>query len=135
MFSCDFCEISKTNFFCRTPPVPASVSGLKIIHFDMFLFCLSNWRQIWVHVNTVTWYFLYGLWFYNTNTFHTWARASVLIKITGWMKPSNLSKIETEAQAFSCQFCEIFKNNVFYRTPPVATSVISVLKIIPLDKF
>ena len=28
----------------------------------------------------------------------------------------------TLAQVFSCEFCEIFKNTVFYRTPPVATS-------------
>ena len=24
VFSCEFCEISKNNFFCRTPPVTAS---------------------------------------------------------------------------------------------------------------
>ena len=29
---------------------------------------------------------------------------------------------ETLAQAFSCEFCEIFKNTFFYRTPPVAAS-------------
>ena len=24
---------------------------------------------------------------------------------------------------FSCEYCEIFKNSLFHRTPPVATSV------------
>ena len=28
---------------------------------------------------------------------------------------------ETLAQVFSCEFCEIFKNTSFYRSPPVAT--------------
>ena len=30
-------------------------------------------------------------------------------------------KKETLAQAFSCKFCEIFKNTFFYRTPPAAS--------------
>ena len=33
-------------------------------------------------------------------------------------------KKETVAQLFSCEFCEIFKNSFFYKTPPVAASVI-----------
>ena len=32
---------------------------------------------------------------------------------------------ETPTQGFSCDFCEIFKNTFFYRTPPVAPSEIS----------
>ena len=32
---------------------------------------------------------------------------------------SNFIKKETLAQAFSCEFCEISKNNFFYRTAPV----------------
>ena len=32
----------------------------------------------------------------------------------------------TLAQVFSCQFCEIFKNKFFYRTPLVAASVIFI---------
>ena len=31
-------------------------------------------------------------------------------------------KKETLAQVFSSEFCEIFKNTFFYRTPPVAAS-------------
>ena len=34
----------------------------------------------------------------------------------------NFIKKETLAQVFSCEFCEIFKNNFCYRTPPVAAS-------------
>ena len=30
---------------------------------------------------------------------------------------------EALAQGFSCEFCEIFKNNFFYRTPLVTASV------------
>ena len=36
------------------------------------------------------------------------------------LRPCNFIKIETVAQVFSCEFCEIFKNTFFYRTPPVA---------------
>ena len=32
----------------------------------------------------------------------------------------NFIKKETLAQVFYCEFCEIFKNTFFYRTPPVA---------------
>ena len=35
----------------------------------------------------------------------------------------NFIKVETLAQVFSCEFCEIFKNTFFYKTPPVAASV------------
>ena len=35
----------------------------------------------------------------------------------------NLIKKETLAQVFSFEFCKIFKNTFFYRTPPVAASV------------
>ena len=38
------------------------------------------------------------------------------------VKDCNLIKKETQAQVFSCKFCEIFKNTFFRRTPPVATS-------------
>ena len=39
----------------------------------------------------------------------------------------NFIKKETQAQVFSCEFCEIFKNSLFYRTPPVAASNFSQL--------
>ena len=34
----------------------------------------------------------------------------------------NFIKKETLAQVFSCEFCEISKNTVSYKTPPVAAS-------------
>ena len=37
----------------------------------------------------------------------------------------NFIKIETMAQVFSCEFCEISKNTIFYRTPLVAASEIT----------
>ena len=36
-------------------------------------------------------------------------------------------KVETLAQVFSCEFCEISKNNFLHRTPLVAASEISLL--------
>ena len=35
---------------------------------------------------------------------------------------NNFIKKETLAQVLSCEFCEIFRNTFFYRTPPVAAS-------------
>ena len=35
----------------------------------------------------------------------------------------NFIKKETLAQVFSCEFCEISKNNFSYRAPPVVASV------------
>ena len=41
-------------------------------------------------------------------------------KVAG-LSPTKILK-ETLAQMSSCEFCEIFKSNFFYRTPPVAVS-------------
>ena len=38
----------------------------------------------------------------------------------------NFIKNETLAQVLSCEFCEIYKNTFFYRTPLVAASVSSM---------
>ena len=34
---------------------------------------------------------------------------------------------ESLVQMFFCEFCEIFKNTFFYRTPPLAVSVLWVI--------
>ena len=34
----------------------------------------------------------------------------------------NFIKKETLTQVFSCEFSKVFKNNIFYKTPPVAAS-------------
>ena len=45
----------------------------------------------------------------------------------------NFIKKKTLAQVFYCQFCEIFKNAFFYRTPPVtATDFLKVWEIFML---
>ena len=43
-------------------------------------------------------------------------------KVAG-LTPVNFIKTETLAQVFSCEFCEIFKNNFSYGTHLVTTSV------------
>ena len=39
------------------------------------------------------------------------------------LRPATLLKKEPLAQVFFCEFCEISKNTISYRTPPVAPSV------------
>ena len=52
---------------------------------------------------------------------NTSARVSFLIKLEA--RPAcNLNKKETLAQVLSCEFCEISKDTLLYRTPPVAAS-------------
>ena len=53
------------------------------------------------------------------------SESSSLIKLQA--QACNFIKKETQAQVFSCEFCEIFKNSLFYRTPPVAASSFSQL--------
>ena len=62
---------------------------------------------------------------------NTCARVSFLIKLqasaclhqaSGIRHVCNFIKKQILAQVFSCEFCEIFKNTIFYRTPPVAAS-------------
>ena len=38
------------------------------------------------------------------------------------LEACNVIKKETLAQVFSCEFCEIYKNTFYYRTPLVAAS-------------
>ena len=51
---------------------------------------------------------------------NTCARVPFLMKLQA--SACNFIKKEPLAQEFSCEFCEIFKNIFFYRTPPVAPS-------------
>ena len=60
---------------------------------------------------------------------NTSARDSFLMKLFFLM---NFIKKESLAQLFSCEFCEISKNNFFYITPPVAASVILKIKFYAL---
>ena len=55
-------------------------------------------------------------------------RKKVFLKISQNSQENTCTRVffnkfeETLAQAFSCEFCKISKNTVFYRTPPVAAS-------------
>ena len=40
------------------------------------------------------------------------------------LRPATLLKKDTLAQMFSYEFCEIWKNSIFHRTPPVAASAV-----------
>ena len=51
---------------------------------------------------------------------NTCARFSFLIKLQA--EVCNFIKKETLAQVFSCEICQIFRNTLFYRTPPVVAS-------------
>ena len=51
---------------------------------------------------------------------NTCAIASFLIRLQA--EACNFTNKETLAQVFFSEFCEIFKNTFFYRTPPVAAS-------------
>ena len=47
-----------------------------------------------------------------------------LIKLVNKVnKVNDFIKKETPTQMFCCEYCEIFKNSSFYRTPTVAASV------------
>ena len=41
----------------------------------------------------------------------------------------NFIEKETPTQVFSCEFCEIFKNSISYRTSPVAVSAVLITEI------
>ena len=44
----------------------------------------------------------------------------------------NFVKKETLEQVFSCEFFEIFENSSFYRTPPVAVSLVIIIIVTKL---
>ena len=48
-------------------------------------------------------------------------------KFAGHRPATLFIKKETLAQAFSCEFCEMFKNTLFYRAPPVVASKITLI--------
>ena len=64
---------------------------------------------------------------------NTCARFSFLIQVQA--SACNFIKKETQAQVFSCEFCEIFKNTIFHRTPPVPASRSKILGQPPWSEF
>ena len=58
---------------------------------------------------------------------NTCVRVSFLKKLLAWPEPATLltrgyCTLESLAQLFSCEFCEIFKYTLFHRTVPLASS-------------
>ena len=49
-------------------------------------------------------------------------RVSFFNKVAGRLEACNFIRKETPTEAFSCQFCEVFKNTFFHGTPPIAAS-------------
>ena len=74
---------------------------------------------IWLDLHAFSWDF----------SLYRSSRPDVLLEILQYSQENtrpevcNFIKIETMAQIFSCEFCEIFKNVFSYRTPPVAAAV------------
>ena len=62
----------------------------------------------------------------------TYARVYILIKLQALESP--FIKKETLAQMFSGEFCKIYKNTFFYRTPLVPAFDIFLLPLVPQDK-
>ena len=63
---------------------------------------------------------------------NTCDRASFLINLQA--EACNFIIKETLAQVVSCEFCEISKNTFFYRTPPVAASLVSTVRYLTESK-
>ena len=112
MLYCEFCEISKTTFFHKTPPLAASESNRYSFFYRNSFTKLSVLSEAVVQRCSVKKVFLKILQYLWENTC---ARVSFLI---------NFIKEGTLAHVCSCEFYEIFKNTYFYRTPMVAASVL-----------
>ena len=52
----------------------------------------------------------------------------VFLEISQNSQENTCARGETLGLVFSCEFCEISKNTIFYRTPLVAASVIALHK-------
>ena len=62
---------------------------------------------------------------------NTCVGVSYLVKL---QSTCNFIKKETPTQALPCEFCKIFMNNFFYRTPPIAASVIAQQRFVGLQE-
>ena len=62
---------------------------------------------------------------------NTCVGVSYLVKL---QSTCNFIKKETPKQVLSCEFCKIFMNNFFYRTPPIAASVIAQQRFVGLQE-
>ena len=62
---------------------------------------------------------------------NTCVGVSYLVKL---QSTCNFIKKETPTQVLPCEFCKIFMNNFFYRTPPIAASVIAQQRFVGLQE-
>ena len=62
---------------------------------------------------------------------NTCVGVSYLVKL---QSTCNFIKKETPTQALPCEFCKIFMNNFFYRTPSIAASVIAQQRFVGLQE-
>ena len=53
-----------------------------------------------------------------------------LFNNNGGLQPCNFIEKKTPTQAFSCEYCEIFKDSFFYRTPLVTALVLWTITIL-----
>ena len=61
--------------------------------------------------------------YFNISLYEEAVAQTCSVKKVFEIKVCNVIKIETLAQVFSCEFCEVSKKTFSYRTPPVAASV------------
>ena len=95
------------------------------IHGIIFLVPFAWWykNHFFEKIAILTWStFLYFFIFQHFFILRS-SRPDVFCKKVFEIKVCNVIKIETLAQVFSCEFCEVSKKTFSYRTPPVAASV------------
>ena len=120
MFSCEFGEISKNNFFHRTPPVAASDSTVDK-DVQCFLCLVVSTKE----TNSSFFRKIKN----RSSRPEVFCKKSVLrnfAKLKGNHLCQNLFlsiKKETLTQVPSCEFCEMSKNIYSYRALPVTASV------------
>ena len=109
----------------------------KTFHFKMLNLKNGESERLYLSDHQLSWYlfqnkpqlslskklkYLFGRIIYQLQDQFTYrSRHSQMFCKTDALK--NLSKCWSLFKVFSCEICEIFKNTLFYRTPPLAASV------------
>ena len=97
---------------------PFILKAIEMKNDSSVLFVLTLWRKLEKERNSRPEVFVKKLFLKTSENSQesTCARVSFLIKIFLFIKK------EVLAHVFSCKFCEILRNTLFYRTPLVAAS-------------
>ena len=109
MLSCEFCEISKNNFFTSQNTSDGCFCRYLKIQFSSHS-ARSRRSQIFFKISV-----LINFVMFTRKHLHC---SFILVKL----QALTLLK-KTPTQVFSCQYWKIFKNNIFYRTLLPAASV------------